>query len=136
MEYIYNPHVEMPPKRWCDVCNLEQPYRSRHCWECNRCVRKFDHHCFWIGGCVGELNHGKFFLFLFFQTWQELLAIWVAKDGRYKVKFNYPDYDNLEQTQMRNHIKAVFMFFMFILALFLLFTAILGAYHAFLVVSG
>jgi palmitoyltransferase len=61
--------MKMPPKRFCNMCNIEQPYRSRHCHDCGQCVRKFDHHCFWIGGCVGELNHGKFWLFLFFQTW-------------------------------------------------------------------
>ena len=95
MEYIT--HVEMPAKRYCDVCNVEQPYRGRHCWECNRCIRKFDHHCFWIGGCVGELNHGKFFLFLLFQTWQEIIAFNIANDGHYRAVLNYPDSDNIEQ---------------------------------------
>ena len=66
IEYIHK--MELPKKRFCEYCSLEQPYRSKHCKECERCVRKYDHHCFWIGGCVGELNHRKFYLFLFFQT--------------------------------------------------------------------
>ncbi|KAH9599709.1 Palmitoyltransferase [Trypanosoma melophagium] len=49
---------------WCDICQLRQPLRSKHCVRCERCVRKFDHHCLWIGGCVGEANHLRFFLLL------------------------------------------------------------------------
>jgi hypothetical protein len=64
IEYIAK--IELPKKRFCEYCSIEQPYRSKHCKECERCVRKYDHHCFWIGGCVGELNHRKFWLFLFF----------------------------------------------------------------------
>ena len=130
------PTVNLPAKRFCEACNHEQPYRSRHCWECNRCVRKFDHHCFWIGGCVGELNHGKFFLFLVFQTWQEILAFLIAADGRSQAKIKYSDLEDLEQKQMRNHILAVFLFFEVVLALFFIFTVILGGYHLFLITSG
>ncbi|CCD12757.1 unnamed protein product [Trypanosoma congolense IL3000] len=50
--------------RWCSVCRLWQPLRSKHCNICERCVRKYDHHCFCIGGCVGESNHLRFFLLL------------------------------------------------------------------------
>jgi hypothetical protein len=31
-------------KRYCTVCNLEQPIRSKHCKECKRCVAMYDHH--------------------------------------------------------------------------------------------
>jgi len=40
---------EYPDKRFCDICNIIQPYRTRHCHQCERCIHKFDHHCFWIG---------------------------------------------------------------------------------------
>lgn len=49
-----------PEKHYCEHCCMHQPYRTRHCHQCEACVAKFDHHCFWIGGCVGELNHRKF----------------------------------------------------------------------------
>eukprot|EP01017_Pseudomicrothorax_dubius_P040371 TRINITY_DN6307_c0_g1_i4.p1 TRINITY_DN6307_c0_g1~~TRINITY_DN6307_c0_g1_i4.p1 ORF type:complete len:108 (+),score=5.18 TRINITY_DN6307_c0_g1_i4:520-843(+) len=57
-----------PEKHFCDRCNIIQPFRTRHCTKCDKCILKFDHHCFWIGGCVGELNHRTFWYFLFFQT--------------------------------------------------------------------
>jgi len=68
-------------QRYCDICRVFQPYRTKHCKQCERCIHKFDHHCFWIGGCVGELNHRKFWLFLFFQTILELWAYSLADSG-------------------------------------------------------
>jgi hypothetical protein len=61
--------LQIPPNRGCKSCGIKSiPYRTKHCKECDRCVRKFDHHCFWVGGCVGELNHGKFWCFTFLQS--------------------------------------------------------------------
>jgi len=36
-------------KRYCTVCNIEQPLRSKHCKDCKRCVALYDHHCPWTG---------------------------------------------------------------------------------------
>ena len=61
--------------RECVHCQppVFQPIRAKHCFACNRCVRKFDHHCHWISNCVGEKNHGKFLLFL---TTQFIVVSW------------------------------------------------------------
>ena len=126
----------MPKKRFCEACLVVQPYRSRHCWDCNRCVRKFDHHCFWIGGCVGELNHGKFFLFLLYQTLAEIVALRLAFDAHAQTIIDYPDITVDAIRRQRNHIQTVFMIFIVILFLFLIFTSILGGYHAYLIASG
>eukprot|EP00347_Sterkiella_histriomuscorum_P000103 403377170 len=57
-------HVE--PKM-CTKCNIEQPLRTKHCRNCNRCVATYDHHCPWIGNCVAEKNRRFFFYFLVLQ---------------------------------------------------------------------
>ena len=36
-------------RRFCSPCGFDQPYRSKHCKYCNRCVASYDHHCPWIG---------------------------------------------------------------------------------------
>lgn len=54
--------------RYCPVCMMHQPLRTKHCRECGHCVRTHDHHCPWIGTCVGEGNHLFFFFFLLAQS--------------------------------------------------------------------
>nr|CCC53287.1 conserved hypothetical protein [Trypanosoma vivax Y486] len=48
--------------RFCDICLLWQPLRTKHCSRCERCVRKFDHHCEIVNNCIGGMNHTRFFL--------------------------------------------------------------------------
>lgn len=77
----YVPQVQLPngesiDLRYCDKCNIYQPIRTRHCHDCGRCTRCFDHHCPWIGNCVGENNRRYFLPFLYFQCLL-LLRFWV-----------------------------------------------------------
>mmetsp|Transcript_157466 Transcript_157466/g.279283 ORF Transcript_157466/g.279283 Transcript_157466/m.279283 type:complete len:429 (+) Transcript_157466:113-1399(+) len=53
--------------RYCRICQMHQPLRTKHCRDCGRCVRTHDHHCPWIGTCVGEGNRLYFYWFLLFQ---------------------------------------------------------------------
>ena len=41
-------------RKYCIVCNLEQPLRTKHCRVCQKCVATYDHHCPWVGNCIGE----------------------------------------------------------------------------------
>ncbi|CDW89177.1 dhhc zinc finger domain containing protein [Stylonychia lemnae] len=58
-------HIEL---RYCTVCNIEQPLRSKHCRKCNRCISTYDHHCPWLGECL---------------SWQKIsyLKVWPKKLG-------------------------------------------------------
>jgi palmitoyltransferase len=48
----------------CGFCDIDQPLRARHCEDCGRCVRRYDHHCPWLDTCVGENNHRFFLVFI------------------------------------------------------------------------
>jgi len=61
--------------KFCTICHIEQPLRTRHCRLCDHCVATYDHHCPWIGNCVGERNHFYFYWFLIFQIIQLLLGL-------------------------------------------------------------
>uniref|UniRef100_A0A6B2L6I9 Palmitoyltransferase n=1 Tax=Arcella intermedia TaxID=1963864 RepID=A0A6B2L6I9_9EUKA len=50
--------------RFCKICQIPRPARSRHCNSCKRCVSRFDHHCPWINGDIGADNQWKFVVFL------------------------------------------------------------------------
>jgi len=54
-----SPYTSIPEQRFCEVCGIIQPYRTKHCQMCERCVHKFDHHCAFIGIKFG--NHQRIF---------------------------------------------------------------------------
>lgn len=60
------------------MCTIEQPLRSKHCRNCNRCVSTYDHHCPWIGNCVGERNRKYFYCYLWQQLFQLVLATLIS----------------------------------------------------------
>ena len=60
--------------RFCTVCQVEQPLRTKHCRDCNACVVLHDHHCPWLGSCIGEKNRRVFWWYLLF----EAAALWMA----------------------------------------------------------
>jgi hypothetical protein len=61
------PSLFQVESKYCTACKLEQPLRTKHCKNCNRCVATYDHHCPWIGNCVAEKNRRFFFYFLLSQ---------------------------------------------------------------------
>lgn len=63
--------------KYCTLCNLEQPLRTKHCKKCDNCVSTYDHHCFWLGNCVGERNRPVFFFFLLFQFIQLIIGLFI-----------------------------------------------------------
>jgi len=62
-------------RRYCTACNLEQPLRTKHCEDCQKCIAQYDHHCPWVGTCIGEKNHLQFWWFLVFQSIQACIGM-------------------------------------------------------------
>ncbi|CAI5514115.1 unnamed protein product, partial [Closterium sp. Naga37s-1] len=63
-------------RRWCPYCRVQQPVRAKHCYDCGRCVLRFDHHCFWVSTCIGLRNHARFWVYLVLEcclTWWSLI---------------------------------------------------------------
>jgi len=52
----------------CPDCQVLKTPRSRHCYQCDKCVETFDHHCPWINNCVGHNNHKVFYTFIVVQN--------------------------------------------------------------------
>eukprot|EP00917_Polyrhabdina_sp_WS-2016_P002597 GHVP01005608.1.p1 GENE.GHVP01005608.1~~GHVP01005608.1.p1 ORF type:complete len:421 (+),score=52.10 GHVP01005608.1:31-1263(+) len=66
------------PLRFCVICDIYQPLRTKHCYDCNVCVLTHDHHCPWIGTCVAAKNRGFFLLYLIAEFFELLGAIYLS----------------------------------------------------------
>ncbi len=51
-------------RRFCDICEIWQPLRTKHCRDTRRCVATFDHYCFFVGAAISEGNHATFICML------------------------------------------------------------------------
>ncbi|KAI6649119.1 palmitoyltransferase ZDHHC11-like [Oopsacas minuta] len=55
-------HKHVIENLYCNLCQSEVGYKTKHCKCCDKCVADFDHHCKWLNNCVGERNYWAFFV--------------------------------------------------------------------------
>jgi len=113
-----NPTQSGEALRWCKVCQLYQPLRTKHCRDCGRCVRTHDHHCPWVGSCVGENNRMIFLWFLIFQCTE--LGVFFA-EGLQGISILEPS--------------AMLVVGLLMIAMFLIMVLCLLSFHSFLMIS-
>ncbi|KAI5063044.1 hypothetical protein GOP47_0021591, partial [Adiantum capillus-veneris] len=110
--------------RFCSVCHVHKPLRAKHCYDCNKCVLKFDHHCHWLGTCVGYMNHRKFWWYVLLEiplcAWTFVLYCTAFTEA----KSSY--------TWLLNGLVVSLLIF---LALCLLFLVALILFHGYLIVT-
>jgi hypothetical protein len=109
--------------RFCNICEVYQPLRSKHCPELNRCVRTHDHYCQWIGNCVGENNRSMFLMYLCLET--GALA-WFTTNAFMKIA----KHAGINQKEIAAFTALVFA--ITLMSIFLLMTSMLTCYHFFL----
>jgi len=133
----------VPEQKYCEVCRIIQPYRTRHCIFCEKCVCKFDHHCALIGGCVGELNHRKFWIFLLSQTILQLWTYAIANSG---INFIYAKtvdlvdndgnpIDYLEEDNYTRLDYYIYLLIAFVIFISTIFTGALLLFHTMLILT-
>ncbi|CAD8048609.1 unnamed protein product [Paramecium sonneborni] len=48
-------------ERFCSKCKVIRPPKTSHCYNCNNCVKMYDHHCTFMSNCIGQRNY-KYFI--------------------------------------------------------------------------
>eukprot|EP00158_Paraphelidium_tribonemae_P008991 Partr_v1_DN28743_c1_g1_i1_m63036 putative zinc finger len=66
------------PRRYCDICKVNQPIRSKHCYQSGQCILRYDHYCGFLALPVGQNNHLVFWQFLFLQSLAILFGILIV----------------------------------------------------------
>ncbi|KAK9034882.1 hypothetical protein V6N11_076937 [Hibiscus sabdariffa] len=107
----------------CSYCNVEQPPRTKHCHDCDKCVLQFDHHCVWLGICIGQGNHCRFWWYI---CEESALCLWTA---------------TLYITYLKGNISrawwkdAIMILLLITLSIFIIFLLLLLLFHSYLVMT-
>ncbi|XVF62256.1 hypothetical protein PTKIN_Ptkin08bG0202900 [Pterospermum kingtungense] len=107
----------------CSYCNVEQPPRAKHCYDCDKCVLQFDHHCVWLGTCIGQGNHCKFWWYICEETalclWTGILYITYLKA-------------NISRAWWKD---AIMILLLIVLSISIIFILLLLIFHSYLVIT-
>ncbi|CAI5716062.1 unnamed protein product [Peronospora destructor] len=108
---------------FCNKCHVFQPLRTKHCKDCARCTRQYDHHCDCVGTCVGKNNRRLFVLYLFLQILEGVVMIQVTSSA-------FSEEDDINDWLK---INALYIVVWFMIICMLLIVVPLFCYQAFLI---
>ena len=117
-----------PEMKYCPICQITCDYRTKHCRKCQVCIERYDHHCFWIGNCVGRHNHRPFYLFLLFQTLNNISNMMALS--------HLTTYLDLLKIDLGWFIWLIVLSVKLIALGFVFFTGFLLIYHTMLILNG
>ncbi|KAI3635675.1 hypothetical protein MIR68_006313 [Amoeboaphelidium protococcarum] len=129
------------PRRWCGLCQVNQPIRTKHCYTCGQCVLRFDHHCQFTGMCIGQNNHLWFYLWVCIQNVAMVTVITMIILSLQYISNQYPQKIDQQQRQYQFsnvNITEVIVFngvSLFILFIFWLVVVGVFCYHSYLITS-
>ena len=62
---------------------------TKHCGQCNKCVKGFDHHCLWLNNCIGIRNYSKFIALVIVYLCHAIFSLNLAISVHYLEQLDY-----------------------------------------------
>ncbi|KAI3643530.1 hypothetical protein MP228_013085 [Amoeboaphelidium protococcarum] len=134
-------HWKDVPRRWCGLCQVHQPIRTKHCYTCGQCVLRFDHHCQFTGMCIGQNNHLWFYLWVCIQNVVMVTVMTMIILSLQYIANQYPQKIDQQQRQYQfgnvNLTEVMVFNCVSLLILFLFWLVVVGVfcYHSYLIAS-
>ncbi|CAK90701.1 unnamed protein product (macronuclear) [Paramecium tetraurelia] len=96
-------------ERFCSRCRVMRPPKTSHCYNCNNCVKMYDHHCTFMSNCIGQRNYRYFIGWVYTLVLQCIIWYIVLFQHTYKTFSMQEAMDKLFQSDYVQYAALIFL---------------------------